>query len=280
MPPPPEDRYVWVADVRARYWQVGSGGSPLILLHGGMSSVEIWSYNLAALAEQHQVYALDMVGSGRSDKPEADYTLAYQADFLAGFMAALGIPTATLIGNSMGGGVALHLALTQPERVERLVVVAGFGLGQEIALPLRLASLPGVGLLAVPTRWGASLSLRGNVVDRRIVPPEWVEWSYQKFGWPGSKTAALRLAQTNLNLWGVKPQVYQPLLRQLPNLDLPTLLIWGSQDPILPLAHGKRAVALIPQARLRVFEECGHWPQVEKADQFNQCVLDFLTEEG
>ncbi len=131
----PQDRYVQVGQINTRYWTEGDKGTTVILLHGIGSSVETWTYNISVLAQHHRVYAVDLVGAGRSDKPPATYSLTYLAQFVLGFMDAMSIECASLVGNSLGGGVALQFALNFPQKVEKLVLVNSLGLGKEIVSP-------------------------------------------------------------------------------------------------------------------------------------------------
>jgi 4,5:9,10-diseco-3-hydroxy-5,9,17-trioxoandrosta-1(10),2-diene-4-oate hydrolase len=273
----PEDQYIKVGQIKTRYWTLGDNGSVAILLHGGGSTVEIWTYNISVLARYHRVYAIDMVGAGLTDKPQVAYSLTYQAQFLKEFMDALGIDRASLIGSSMGGGTALQFSLLFPERVEKLVLVNSFGLGKEIAIALRLLALPFVGRLSLPTRQGAALVLKHNVYDRSVIPDEWIELSYQKYGLPGTKRAILNLIETNLNPFGVRKTVFSPLADRLPSIAQPALVIWGQHDRILPVAHAHIAAKSLPNARLHIFNPCGHWPHVERPEEFNTLVLEFLA---
>jgi 4,5:9,10-diseco-3-hydroxy-5,9,17-trioxoandrosta-1(10),2-diene-4-oate hydrolase len=272
-----EDQYVKVGQINTRYWTLGDNSSVAILLHGGGSTVEIWAYNIGVLAHYHRVYAIDMVGAGLTDKPQAAYSLTYQAQFLKEFMDTLGIDRASLIGSSMGGGTALQFSLLFPERVEKLVLVNSFGLGKEIAIGLRLLALPFVGRLSRPTRKGAALVLRHNVYDCKVIPDRWIELSYEKFGLPGTKRAILNLIETNLNLFGVRKTVFSPLVEKLSSIAQPVLVIWGQQDRILPVAHAHIAAKGLPNARLHIFNPCGHWPHVERPEEFNTLVLEFLA---
>ncbi len=115
-----QDRYVKVGSINTRYWQLGNSGSVVILLHGGGGYIELWKSNILELAQHHRVYAFDMVGAGRSDKPNAEYTFDFMARFTRDFMAALNIHHASLIGTSAGGGVALTFALKFPELLDKL----------------------------------------------------------------------------------------------------------------------------------------------------------------
>jgi pimeloyl-ACP methyl ester carboxylesterase len=274
---PPPDQYLQVNGINTRYWQLGDRGSTLILLHGGNGSIEFWLYNLAALAQHHRVYAFDMVGSGKTDYPAAVYTLAYQAEFLAGFMTALAIESATLIGNSMGGGVALVFTRLYPDRVDQLVLVDSMGFGQEISLGIRLITLPAIVNLLRPGRWMIPAMLKSNFYAGQKLPPAWIELRYNIFAIPGRNQVILSIGQSNFNLAGVLPQVYQPILASLPNITQPTLIIWGEYDRIIPVKHADIAAAALPNARLEIFPNCGHHPYLEYPAKFDRLVLEFLS---
>ncbi len=274
---PPPDLYVAVDGIKARYWQMGDRGSTIILLHGGNGSIEFWLYNLAALAAHHQVYAFDMVGSGKSDYPDGSYSLGYQAEFLHGLMAALKIDSATLIGNSMGGGVALEFTKLYPDRVDRLVLVDSMGLGREISLGIRLITLPAIVSLLRPGRWMIPAMLRSNFYDSSQLPPAWIEFRYPIFAIPGRNRVILRIGQSNFTLAGVRAEVYQPIVASLAQIAQKTLIIWGEDDRIIPVKHAYIALAGIPQSQLEIFPNCGHHPYLEYPAKFNRLVLEFLS---
>jgi pimeloyl-ACP methyl ester carboxylesterase len=274
---PPPDQYLQVNGLNTRYWQMGDRGSTLILLHGGNGSIEFWLYNFATLAQHHRVYAFDMVGSGKTDYPAASYTLAYQAEFLASFMTALAIESATLIGNSMGGGVALEFTRWYPDRVDRLVLVDSMGFGSEISLGIRLITLPAIVSLLRPGRWMIPAMLTSNFYDGQKLPPAWIELRYNIFAIPGRNQVILSIGQSNFNLAGVLPQVYQPILASLPTITQPTLIIWGEFDRIIPVKHADIAAAALPNSQLEIFPNCGHHPYLEDPAKFDRLVLDFLA---
>ncbi len=274
---PPLDRYIQVNEVNTRYWQMGECGSTVILLHGGNGSIEFWLYNIATLAKQHQVYAFDMVGAGKSDCPDAAYSLADQAQFLHGFMAVLSLDTATLIGNSMGGGVALEFTRLYPDRVDRLVLVDSMGFGAEISLGIRSITLPAIVNLLRPGRWMIPAMLRSNFYDGDSLPPEWIELRYPVFAIPGRNHVILKLGQSNFNLAGVLPEVYQPILASLPHISQKTLIIWGDCDRIIPVKHAYIAAECLPNSQLAIFPNCGHHPYLEYPAKFDRLVLEFLA---
>jgi pimeloyl-ACP methyl ester carboxylesterase len=273
----PPDLYIQVNGIQTRYWQMGACGSPVILLHGGNGSIEFWLYNIAALAAFHRVYAFDMVGSGRSKYPDGSYSIAYQAEFLAGFMTALGINSATLIGNSMGGAVSLEFTRLYPDRVDKLVLVDSMGLGKEISLGIRLITLPAIVNLLRPRRWMIPAMLRSNFYNHHLLPPEWIELRYPIFAIPDRNRVILRLGQSNFTLAGVRADVYQPIVASLPQIDRPTLIVWGEQDRIIPVKHAYIAAAGLPHNQLEIFPDCGHHPYLEYPAKFNRLVLDFLN---
>lgn len=273
-----QDRYIKVGSIKTRYWYTGNQGTPVILLHGGGSSIEVWGYNIQALAQHHRVFAFDMVGTGLSDKPAVTYSLDYQLQFLRVFLDTLDIQTASLIGNSMGGSIALKFALESPERVSKLGLISSFGLGREIDISDRLlAAFPAMAKLIPLSRSFVRMVLNSCVYDPKSVPEEWVELSYQRFKLLGQKEALISLLVTNLDFWGVRRAVFSPIVQQLDRIKVPTLIIWGKQDSIVPVAHAYVACQKILNSHLHVFERCGHWAQVEYPEKFNRIVSEFLA---
>ncbi len=274
---PPQDMYRSVNGINTRYWQMGNSGSKIILLHGGNGSIEFWLYNIPALAQHHRVYAFDMVGSGKSDCPDAAYTLGYQAAFLHSFMAAFEIDFATLIGSSMGGGVALEFTRLYPDRVDKLVLVDSMGLGQEISCGIRLITLPAIVNLLRPGRWMIPGMLKSNFYHGQQLLAEWLELRYPIFAIPGRNRVIRNLGQSNFNLHGVRPEVYQPIVDSLATITQKTLIIWGEFDRIIPVKHAAVAAAGLPNNQLHIFPNCGHHPYLEYPDRFDRLVLEFLA---
>ncbi|MBW4513244.1 MAG: alpha/beta fold hydrolase [Scytonematopsis contorta HA4267-MV1] len=270
-----QDRYVKVGSINTRYWQLGDSGSIVILLHGGGGYIELWKHNILELAKHHRVYAFDMVGAGRSDKPNAEYTFDFMTQFTRDFMAALNIPRASLIGTSAGGGVALTFALKFPELLDKLIVVSSAGLGKEVSLLLRLPTLPVLDkLLSSVSRSGLAMLCKQAVYNSKLITDQIVEEFYQMAMLPGATEAILNVSRSNFNIWG---QFYQPIVEKLNTITAPTLIIWGRQDPIVPVIHAENAAKNIPNARLEIIEKCGHWVPIEHPHKFNQLVLDFLS---
>ncbi|NDJ17814.1 alpha/beta fold hydrolase [Myxacorys almedinensis A] len=273
----PPDRYIQVNGIKTRYWSLGTQGSVVIFIHGISSAVETWALNIEALAQHHRVYALDLVGSGRSDKPLGVYSLVALAEFAHAFADALTLDRFSLIGNSLGGGTALQFALSYPQRVEKLVLVNSLGLGQAVSWGLRLANLPFVDRFYKPTRSSTAFTLRQSVDDPSLITDEWIDTFYELLSLPGAPEAAIAQIRASVDWFGVRPEVYQPLVNGLPTLTTPTLIVWGKQDHILPVSHTQVAIQHLPKAQVQIFDRCGHWSHFEQAAAFNTQVARFLA---
>ena len=260
-------------------------GPPLVLLHGVGDSAHTWQRVLPDLARTHRVYAPSLPGFGRSAKPAVEYTPAFFTDFVGRFLDALDLPEAVLVGNSLGGLVAARFALAQPACVPSLVLVDSSGLGRDLHLALRLLTLPGYGRLVAAwnkTPVGAAqwaLGVTGLLLARpRRAPGPWVreQWRMARLrGFLEATVVSLR-AQTTIR--GQRPRVL--LLEQLPQLSMPILVVWGARDRIVPVAHGRDAVARLARGDLAVIPDCGHLPHLERPRQFLQALQPFLSAAG
>ena len=275
---PPKDQYVEIGNIRTRYWALGDGKSSVILLHGLGSYIEYWGDNVAALAQGRRVYALDLVGFGRSDKPQVSYSIPYLTEFVQKFMIVQDVDRATLIGESLGGAIALRFALQYPHQVEKLVLAASAGLGKEISIFLRMMSLPILGeLVARPNRKGTNQTLRQLFHDQDLITDQRIEEGYSMSSLPGAQRCFLSALRSLCNIWGVRNDVYRPILDRLEEIEAPTLVIWGAQDRFLPVTHTHQAAKRLPNARVHIFDPCGHVPNIERAEEFNALVTDFLS---
>jgi 4,5:9,10-diseco-3-hydroxy-5,9,17-trioxoandrosta-1(10),2-diene-4-oate hydrolase len=274
----PKDQYVKVGNIRMRYWALGDGKSSVILLHGLGGYIENWVDNVAALAHNRRVYALDLVGFGRSDKPQVRYSIPYLTEFVQEFMVVRDVDRATVIGESMGGAIALQFALQYPHQVEKMVLAASAGLGKEISIYLRLMSLPILGELSSrPRRKGAALLLEQLFHDQDLITDQMIEEGYEMSSLPGAQRCLLSALRSMCNIWGSKSEAYHPIFDRLEEIEVPTLVIWGAQDRILPVAHAHQAAKRLANARLHIFDPCGHVPNIERAEEFNALVTNFLS---
>ncbi|MGH7482267.1 MAG: alpha/beta fold hydrolase [Longimicrobiales bacterium] len=233
---------------RYRIHAVHAGtGAPVVLLHGLSGSHHWWRYTIPVLAERHEVHAPELIGFGRS-RPGTVPTIADMAAAVGAWLDRRGLRRAHLIGHSMGGQIAVHLTVAETDRVDRLVLAAASG----IPRPLRFAEM--ARLLA------------------ELVPPR--KWGRLGF-WP---TIALDAARAGpLTIVGAGRALLSDDVRPLlPSITRPTLLLWGENDPLIPVAHGQQMARLIPDARLTVLERAAHNAMADRPAAFNATVLRFL----
>ena len=250
----------------------------MLLVHGLGTSLAVWGENIIPLAEGHTVYALDLPGYGKSDKPRGlDHDAVAGAHFLVRFMDTLGISRVTLIGHSGGGLVTAICALLYPQRVERLVLVDTAGLGRPMAWFLRLASLPFLGeLLHIPNVRNARNLMKSVFYDPHPVSEALVEELMQVRNIPEAKTATLRAIRSAINLWGLRKNMM--VLHGFKDFLKPLLIIWGREDRIIPVSHAHHAPKVLPHCKVHIIPHCGHWPQMERPKEFNLVVLRFMKE--
>lgn len=270
-------RTVMVDGQRIAYLDAGSG-PPVILLHGFGGALWQWEYQQAALSASHRVITLDLLGAGWSDKPDIEYTPDQILKSFRGFMDAVGVQRASLVGNSMGAGVAMGMALTYPERVDRLVLIAGLPdrVRDKVTSPLikrALESRVPVWLAALGN-WVAGRSLtravlREMVHDERLLTPAVIERSYRNRKRAGLVGPLLAMAGS-LPLWE------EGFAKRLGDIRHPTLILWGAEDKVFPPQVGKKMHATMPASSFMLIPESGHIPQWERPWQVNLILLQFL----
>lgn len=257
----------------------------LLLIHGLGGSSATWGEVLHAFARRYTVVAPDLLGHGESDKPRHDYSLGGHANVLRDLMIAIGLERATVVGQSLGGGVALQLAYQHPERCERLVLVSSGGLGSEVSWLLRALTLPGVEYL-MPVLFPSFVRDAGNALSRKLrglglrAPRLEEEWrTYVSLTEPGNRPSFMRTLRSVVDPAG---QAVSATDRLYLTSRVPTLIIWGRHDRMIPVEHAFAAHAAIPQSRLAVFEDSGHFPHAEEPQRFVEVVSDFVetTEAG
>jgi pimeloyl-ACP methyl ester carboxylesterase len=253
-------------------YRMAGNGPLIVLLHGITSTSDAWLDVMAPLAERYTVVAPDLLGHGRSAKPRGDYSLGAYASGCRDLLGALGYERGTIVGHSLGGGIALQFAYQFPEYCERLALVSSGGLGKEVHPLLRAAALPGSELvlpLVTPDwalRAGASLAGALERVGFKA-GPDLAEAArgYASLAERGAREAFVHTLRAVIDREGQRVSATDRLyLAQ----DLPTLLIWGTADPIIPAQHGRDARDLIPGSRLVEIPGAGHWPQLDDPDGF------------
>lgn len=266
--------FVTVDGVTLHYMHAGSG-RPLVLLHGMGASSAAWRDNILPLSEHFSVYALDAPAHGDSDASVPDYAPKAMAQLLARFLEELDLTGSVLIGNSMGGGLAALTAYEAPHMVDGLVLVATVGITPKIPLFIRLATVPILGevlwLRALP-RDQALLRVIFN--DPRFAEKELADELARSRNRPGAKLAVLKALRAGASLSGLNADTI--MVPKLATMSIPVMVVWGSQDRIMPVELGYQAKKLMPTIDLHIFDQCGHWPQMEKAEEFNELVRSFV----
>ncbi|NEK84222.1 alpha/beta fold hydrolase [Blastococcus saxobsidens] len=258
-------------------------GPALLLLHGIGNNCQTWAKVIDRLAETHTVIAPDLLGHGNSDKPRGDYSLAAYANGMRDLLSVLDIERATVVGHSLGGGIALQFAYQFPERCQRLALVGSGGLGPELSAGLRAATLPGAELV-VTALAGVSGPLRSGLqavetVGRVTGLKRVGDLAQAVDALLALKDAEARRAflRTLRGVVDARGQAVTALDRLYLADAIPMLVVWGARDPIVPAQHARTVGELVPSARVEVFQESGHWPHLDEPDRFCDVLLDFVT---
>ncbi|MFC6768908.1 alpha/beta fold hydrolase [Natrinema soli] len=272
-----------IGDCRIAYRRAGTSGPPVVLCHGaGIDDATVsWRHAIDALADDYRVYAIDWPEYGNSSG-DVEHTVETYVDILGGFLETLPFERVSLAGISMGGGVALGYALDNPDRVERLVLVDSYGLGDRLSSALQwkfLSQIPGMtefGKIAASTSTRSVRSVLASLVaDADALPEPFVDDVREKLMEPGSIRAFTEFQENELSFSG---RVATNFVDDLESLSVPTLLVHGEDDPLVPLEWSERAAALIPNAELDVIEDCGHWTPRERPDRFNESLRNWLPD--
>jgi pimeloyl-ACP methyl ester carboxylesterase len=260
---------------------VGGAGPALLLVHGIGSNATTWRPVAAQLAERHTVIVPHLPAHGESDNPPGDYSLGAYAGALRDLLSLLDVPRATLVGHSLGGGIVLQTAYLFPELAERLVLVCSGGLGTDVHPLLRAATLPGSELV-LPLLASTRVLGAGDAVKRGLarvgipVPLRVAEWweGLRHLNAPPARHAFVHTARAVI---GPSGQRVSALSRLYLAEQLPTLIVWGGSDRIIPAAHGEAAAEVIPGSRLELFERSGHFPHQSEPRRFARVLADFVA---
>lgn len=265
---------------RVSYRTAGDRGPVVLLIHGIVGCAEQWDQVIPLLAERYTVVAPDLLGHGQSAKPRGDYSLGAYAASVRDLLVALGHRRATVVGHSLGGGVAMQFAYEYPPFAERLVLVSSGGLGREVHLMLRAATLPGSEIVlpliaherlhGIGTALGGLLGRLGLQAGTDLAE---MARGYGSLADAGARQAFIHTLRAVLDIGGqrvsAKDRLYLAAL-------LPALIIWGGQDPLIPVEHARVANRELPNSRLEVFEDAGHFPQLHDPVRFAHSLIDFI----
>jgi pimeloyl-ACP methyl ester carboxylesterase len=265
---------------RVSYRTAGASGPVVLLVHGIVGCAEQWDQVMPLLAEHYTVVAPDLLGHGQSAKPRGDYSLGAYAASVRDLLVALGHRRVTVVGHSLGGGVAMQFAYEYPPFAERLVLVSSGGLGREVHLLLRAATLPGSELvlpLIAHARLRGVGDSAGQVLGRLGLRAgtDLAEMArgYGSLADADARMAFIHTLRAVLDIGGQRVSATDRLyLAEL----LPSLVIWGSRDPLIPVEHAHVAHRELPNSRLEIFEDAGHFPQLHEPVRFAHTLIDFI----
>jgi pimeloyl-ACP methyl ester carboxylesterase len=262
------------------YHRMGAGPA-VLLVHGITSSSRTWREVMPALAKDYTVIAPDLLGHGRSAKPRGDYSLGAYASGLRDLLVALEIPRATVVGHSLGGGVAMQFAYQFPERIERLALVDSGGLGAEVSLVLRAATLPGAEyvlplMVSSPLRGATAAlgSVLGRLGLRANADMRGMAEGFESFRDADARRAFVHTARSVIDPAGQRVDATDRLYLAA---HVPSLIVWGDKDRMIPVKHGHDAHAQMPNSRLEIFAGAGHFPFNDDPDRFVALLHDFIA---
>ncbi len=273
----------WEADLHGHeviYRTVGSGPA-VLLIHGMINSSRHWRELALELARDHTVIAPDLIGHGDSATPRGDYSLGAHAAAIRDLLAALGVRSATVVGHSLGGGVAMQFFWQFPEWVERLVLVSSGGLGPKVSPLLRVAAMPGastaVALASRPRVLGALARLAGELERRgssRGIYLDAVVRALRPLQGAGERRAFLQTLRAVIDVRGQRVSAVDRLYLLGP---CPTMIVWGERDRTIPLEHGRAAHEAIPHSRFETLPRAAHFPHLEDPVGLAAVLRDFLA---
>lgn len=261
-------------------YREGGDGPAVLFIHGMAGSSRTWREVTGRVAGDYRIIAPDLIGHGESSKPMGDYSLGAYASGLRDLLGVIGVERVTVVGQSLGGGVAMQLAYQHPELVERLVLVGSGGLGREVSWMLRLLTLPGAEYV-MPVLFPPLARQAGDALSRLVVrtgfraPNVDEMWqAYASLTGVGNRHAFIRTLRSVIDPGGQSVSAKDRLYLCA---AMPTMIVWGDADPIIPVEHAYSAHELMPGSRLEVMEGVGHFPHVERPEAFVELLLDFLS---
>ncbi len=267
-------------------YRVAGSGPPVVLIHGMLNSSSHWRSVAMDLAHDHTVIAPDLIGHGDSAAPRGDYSLGAHAASIRDLLAAIGIDRASVVGHSLGGGVAMQFFYQFPQRVERLVLISSGGLGREVSPMLRTAALPGVSALLSltiqPRVLGALAGAGHRLRERALAGGVYLQAIARALRPLENADARQAFLTTLRSVIDVHGQRVSATDRLYLLESMPTMIVWGARDNTIPLAHGRRAHEAIPHSHFRTLPDAAHFPHLEDPDGLARVLREFIrdTEPG
>ena len=260
------ENFILVDGNRIRYLESGDSGQTVILVHGLGASAERWVRIIPAFSDHYRVIAPDLVGFGYSDKPSVDYTPAYFTGFLEKFFDAAGIDPSSVVGSSLGGQIAVDFASTHQDLVQKLVLVSPAGLMKHSTPALDAYIMAAL----FPNKQGAKAAFEAMEGSGRKADRQLINGFIERMNLPNAKLAFMS------TLLGLKNS--ETVASKLVDVLAPTLIVWGSNDPVIPIEYADEFVSSIPDCRFHRMDDCGHTPYFQEPDRFSDVVLDFLLD--
>jgi pimeloyl-ACP methyl ester carboxylesterase len=251
-------------------YRIAGSGPPVVLIHGMINSSRHWERVALRLADRYTVIAPDLIGHGDSATPRGDYSLGAHAAVIRDVLSAIGVDEATIVGHSLGGGVAMQFFWQFPQRTQRLVLVSSGGLGHEVSPLLRSMAIPGIGAVVAGAahpgvvRAVAALGPQGRNVARALRP----------LSDPGARRAFLQTLRAVIDVRGQKVSAFDRLYLLE---SMPTLVVWGERDRTIPLAHGRATHEAIPGSTFATLPKAAHFPHLEDPEGLARVLGEFMS---
>jgi pimeloyl-ACP methyl ester carboxylesterase len=266
-------KFIELDGLRTHYIEKGTG-PPVILIHGFFFDTYMWNRNIDALADKFKVYAFDLWGFGYSSREPLDYGYPLYTRQLGLFLDGIGIQSASLIGQSLGGGTIINYTVANRSRVNRVVLVDAAGMPNPLPIIGRISNLPGIGeaMYALKGDFMRRLTLANTFIhDKETITDDFFENATRFHKIKGSNEAMLNI--TRRDFFGT----LLPKIEKLAELNVPTLITWGREERGIPLPTGRRLHEILDGSRFEVIDHAGHCPNIDRPDEFNGLVLDFLS---
>ena len=261
----------WQAELHGHrvIYRIAGSGPPVVLIHGMVNSSRHWRNVALELADRYTVIAPDLIGHGDSATPRGDYSLGAHAASIRDLLSAIGVDRATIVGHSLGGGVAMQFFWQFPQRTERLALISSGGLGHDVSPLLRSMALPGIGLVvaaAAHPRVVQTLGAAGGqarVIARALKP----------LSEPGARRAFLQTLRSVIDIRGQRVSAVDRLYLLE---SVPTLIVWGERDNTIPIDHGRAMHEAVPHSRFETLAKAAHFPHIDDPHGLAAVLRDFL----
>lgn len=273
-----EDKFIDVDGINIRYRYFGTGVETLVFIHGLAASLDYWYKLVPDLAKYYKIVTFDLPGHGHSDKPILDYSTQFYLQFLEKFIKYLQIKNFTLIGHSFGGGIALKFTIMHPESVKKLILLSNTGFSKKIILFFRLLTIPGLrNILTKVSLNKVKKFLLLGAYDESVITKDLIDRMHQIVLQPGFHHMLFSTLKYTITFFGVKRTVYEEIIDKLPSVMVPILLIWGSEDKILPLQWQQQALKrCYATDRVIVLLQCGHLIHIERFTEVKNLIEEFM----